>query len=209
MAYFAKNKIWSHFTFLIKFWTNSFGKIPIFRFFLASRFDSLESIFHFENIVTQISVAFFAKNKKMAKCDLFDRNHGLKPLEKSQFLGFFNLVFVFVIFKGFFFRKNIVKNTFFWTILQKLKLGQTLYFWPKPWTNPFKKIPIFWIFKLLVFIVLKAFFLFLKYCQTHFLAYFAKTKNMAKFHIFHQNNGLTPLKKSQFFDFLNFSFLLS
>ena len=51
--------------------------------------------------------------------------------------------------------------------------------------------------------------LFLKYCQRHFLAPFAKNKNMAKFHIFAQNHGLTPLKKSQFFDFFNFSFLCS
>ena len=53
-------------------------------------------------------------------------------------------------------------------------------------------------------------FLFLKYSQTHFfLAYFAQNKNMATFYIFDQNHGLTPLEKSQFFDFFNFSFLQS
>ena len=53
--------------------------------------------------------------------------------------------------------------------------------------------------------VLKAFFVS-KILSNTFLAYFAKNKNMTKFHIFDQNHGLTPWEKSRFFDFFNFSF---
>ena len=41
------------------------------------------------------------------------------------------------------------------------------------------------------------------------LADFAKNKKMEKFQIFYQNNGLTPLEKSQVLTFLNLVFLYS
>ena len=40
-----------------------------------------------------------------------------------------------------------------------------------------------------------------------FLAYITENKNMEKWPILDQNNGLTPLEKSQFFDFSNILFL--
>ena len=49
--------------------------------------------------------------KKMEKWPFFDQNHGLTPLEKSQFFALFEL-FVFIALKGFFLFKNIVKHIF-------------------------------------------------------------------------------------------------
>ena len=74
-----------------KQWVNPFGKMPIFEFFLTSCFYSLESLFfvleyrkiHFRGI-------YYLKKKKMEKWPFLDQNDGPTPLEKSQFLDFFN-----------------------------------------------------------------------------------------------------------------------
>ena len=79
-------------------------------------------------------------------------------------------------------------------------------FWPKPWVNPFGEISIFRLFELLFFMGQKDVFLFQNSVKQIFLAYIALKKDMEKWPFFDQNHGLTPLEKSQFFDFLNFVF---
>ena len=80
-----------------------------------------------------------------------DQNHGLTPLEKSQFLVFLNFLF-FLLIKAFF-RSGISLKTFSWPILRKKKkFGKMALFGPKPWVIPFGKMPIFRLFELLVFI---------------------------------------------------------
>ena len=69
-------------------------KYPNFSIFLTSRFYSLESNFCFENIVKHIFLAYFAKNENRAKFHISNQNHGLTPLEKSQFFDFFNFLFL-------------------------------------------------------------------------------------------------------------------
>ena len=39
-----------------------------------------------------IFLPYFAPNKKMEKLPIFDKNHGLTTLEKSQFFNFFNFL---------------------------------------------------------------------------------------------------------------------
>ena len=80
-------------------------------------------------------------------------------------------------------------------------------FQPKPWTKSFGKISIFRLFQLLVFTALKGVFLFKNIVKHIFLACIAKNKNVQKWPILDINCGLTPLEKSQFFDFFNFLFL--
>ena len=41
-------------------------------------------------------LADFAETKKMENFQIFDQNHGLTPLEKSQFLTFVNFLFFIV-----------------------------------------------------------------------------------------------------------------
>ena len=55
----------------------------------------------------------------------------------------------------------------------------------------------------------KAFFSFLEYLQTRFPVDFDKNKNMEKFQIFDWNHRLTPLEKSEFFNFFDFLILES
>ena len=77
----------------------------------------------------------------------------------------------------------------------------------KPWVKPFGKMSIFRLFKLLVFIAQKGVFFFvLEYHRIHFPGLYCLKKKLEKWPFLDQNNGLTPLEKCYFFDFLNFLF---
>ena len=136
----------------------------------------------------------------------FDQNHGLTPLEKSQFFDFFEL-FVFIAQKGGFSFQSNVKDIFL-AYTTKKKIRKKGIFGKKPQVNAFGKMSIFQFFKLLAFIAYKGvFFLFQNIITDIFLAYIAKKKNFENWPFFNKNHGLTPLEKSHFFDFLNFLFL--
>ena len=49
----------------------------------------------------------------------------------------------------------------------------------------------------------------LDYGKIHLTSLLCQNKKMEKLPTFHQTHGLTPLEKCQFFDFINFLFLLS
>ena len=97
-------------------------------------------------IVKHILLADFAKNKNMEKFQIFDQNHGLTFLEKiSRFFAFFDFLIL------------VSKNTFFFLeyrqthfsgcfIFANNKRWKSFIFLPKPWTNPFGKIPDFQFF---------------------------------------------------------------
>ena len=80
-------------------------------------------------------------------------------------------------------------------------------FGPKPWVNPFGKMSIFRLFELLVFIAQKGVFSFQNIVKTFSWPIFPKKKQLQKWPFLDQNQGLIPLEKCQFFDFLNFLFL--
>ena len=80
-------------------------------------------------------------------------------------------------------------------------------FGQKSWVNRFGKMSMFRLFQLLVFIAQKGVFWFQNIVKDLFLAYIAPPKKLEKWLFLGQNHGLTPLKKCQFFDFLNFLFL--
>ena len=63
-------------------------------------------------------------------------------------------------------------------------------FKPKPCVNPFGKMSIFRLFKLLVFIL-------------------PKKKKLEKWPFFDENHGLTPLEKCQYFYFFYFWFFIA
>ena len=71
-------------------------------------------------------------------------------------------------------------------------------------TKTMDKNPNFSIFLSFRFYSLQSIF-FQNIVKHIFWAYLAKNKNMATFDIFDQNHGLTPLKKSHFSIFFNFS----
>ena len=140
----------------------------------------------------------------MEKWPFFDQNHGLTPLEKSQFFDFLN--FFFLQARKAFFRSRISQNTVSWLILPTEKRWKNGHFLTKTMGNPFGKISIFRLLELFFYGLERRFFL-LEYWKTHFCVLCWPKKKMEKWPIFHQNHGLTPLEKSQFFcTFLTFCF---
>ena len=71
-------------------------------------------------------------------------------------------------------------------------------FGPKPRVNPFGKISIFPFMELGFFYSLERRFFVLEYRKTHFPGLYCLKEKDGKWAIFDQNNGLTPLEKSQF-----------
>ena len=64
----------------------------------------------------------------------------------------------------------------------------------------------FWTFRTSCFYSLEKLFFVLEYQKRHFPCLFCLKKKFEKWPFLEQNRGLTPLKKCQFFVFLNFIF---
>ena len=80
-------------------------------------------------------------------------------------------------------------------------------FGPKPWVNPLRKILIFRLFKLLLFIAQRGISLVLEYRKRNFPALSCQKKKVEKWPFLDQNHGLTTLQKCSFLNCLNFLFL--
>ena len=115
------------------------------------------------------------------------------PFLKMEILRLFDLS-VFIAQKGAFCVLEIRKRHFCGLYCLKKKVGKMAIFGLKPWVNPFRKMSIFRLFELLVFIAQKGVFSFQNIVKDIFLAYIAPSP-------------LKRLEKCQFFDFLNFLFL--
>ena len=130
----------------------------------------------------------------------------VNPFGKMSVFRLFE-VLIFIGYKGFFSFQNIVKDVFLAYIDFKKKFPKMLLFGPKPWVNPCKKMSIFRLFKVLVFIAQKGVFLCQNIVKDIFLACIDSKEKVEKWPFLDQNHELTPLEKCQFFDFLNFLFL--
>ena len=86
----------------------------------------------------------------MEKWPFLDQNHGLTPLEKCQFFDFLN--FFFYSLERRFFVLEYRKRHFPGLYCLKKKVGKMAIFRPKPWVNPFAKMSLLELFKLVVFI---------------------------------------------------------
>ena len=142
----------------------------------------------------------------MQKWPIFEKNHGLTPLEKCQFFDF--LLFLFLVPRNAFFRSRIWWNTFSWPILStKNKLEKWPIFEQNHGLTPLKKCQFFDFFNFLFLLPRNGFFRSRIPWNTFYLPLLSK-KNLEKWPIFGQNRWLTPLEKCQFFDFFNLLFLL-
>ena len=100
-------------------WVNPIGKMSIFGLFGLLVFIAQKGVFSFQNIVKDIFLPYIIFKKKMEKWPIFEKNHGLTPLQKCQFFYFLN--FLFLQPSKAFFRSRISQNTFSWPILLKKK----------------------------------------------------------------------------------------
>ena len=131
----------------------------------------------------------------------------VNPFRKSSIFRHFELL-VFIAQKGIFSFQNIVKIIFLTNIAEKKMLEKKAILGPKPWVNHFGKMSIFRLFELLNFIAQKGDFSIQNIEKVICLTYSAKKKMLEKWPYLEQNHGLTLLEKCQFFEFLNFLFLL-
>ena len=132
-------------------WVNPLEKMSIFRLFELHLFIAQKGVFLFQNIIKDIFLAYNAKKRNGKKWLFLNQNHGLTTLVKCQFFDFSN--FLCLQPRKTFSRSRISQKTYSWTIMPKKKKVQKMaIFGPKPWVNPFRKISIFRLFQLLVFI---------------------------------------------------------
>ena len=125
-------------------WTNPFGIISIFGLFQLCLFIAQKGVFSFWNIVTDIFSRSILFKKKMEKSAIFDQNHGLTRMQKSQFSTFPTSCFYSL--ERRFFVPEYRKRHFLALYYLEKKDGKMANFWPKPWTNPFGKISVFGLF---------------------------------------------------------------
>ena len=161
--------------------------------------ESKKAFFPSQNVFKHLSD--FDKNKNMEKFPIFDRNHRLTPLEKSQFFNFFD--FLILESKNTFFLSRISSNTFCWLILPIIKKMENFQvFDQNHGGNLFWKNANIWTFLTFCFLQYKKLLSFQNIVKHIFLSDFAKNNKMEKIiSILYQNHGLSPLEKSQFFDF--------
>ena len=62
--------------------------------FLNRCFHTLERLLFILNVTKHLFSAYFAKNEKKKKFQIFDQNHGLAPLGKSKFCDFLKPMFL-------------------------------------------------------------------------------------------------------------------
>ena len=118
-----------------------------FDFFIL---ESKSTFFSFYNIVKHICWLILPKIKRWKKFQIIDQNHG--PLEKYQFLDFFN--FVILESKNAFFLSRTSSNTFSCLILPKIKGWKNFKFLTKAMDLPLWKNPDFFsFFNFLFFVV--------------------------------------------------------
>ena len=113
----------------------------------------------------------------------------------------------FIAQKGVLSQQNIIKHILLASIALKKENGKIANFGPKAWTNLFGKNSIFRLSQHLVFMTQKGVLSPQNTIKHILLAYIALKKKMEKWPILDQNHGLTPLEKTQFFDFLSILFL--
>ena len=108
---------------------NPFGKMSIFGLFELFVFIAQKGVFLFKNIVKDIFLASIAKKEQLEKSPFLDKNHGLTPLEKWEFLDVLN--FFFLQLTKAFFRFRMSSKTFCCSILPKTRSWKNGHFWTK------------------------------------------------------------------------------
>ena len=151
-------------------WVNPFGLMSIYSTCCTSCFYSLKRRFSvLEYHKRHFPGLYCDKKKKLEKWLFLDQNNGLTPMEKCFFFDFLN--FLFLQPRKAIFHSRLSQNTSSWSILRQKKARKMAIFGPKPWVNPYGKMSIFRLFKLLVFIAQTGIFSFQNTIEYIFLVY--------------------------------------
>ena len=129
---------------------------------------------------------------------IFGPKPWVNPFEK---MSIFRLVerLVFMTQKGVFWFQNIIEYIFSGLSCVKKKVGKMAIFGPKPWANPFGKMSIFRLFKLLFFMPQKGVFSFQDITEYLFVVFIAYKKKVGKMAIFRPKPWINPFGKMSIF----------
>ena len=186
-------------------WTNPFGKNSIFRLSQHLVFIAQKGLLSLQNTIKHIFLAYIALQKEDGKMANFGPKPWTNPFGKNSIFRLSQHL-VFIAQKGLLLLQNTIKHIFLAYIALQKEDGKMANFGPKPWTSPFGKNSIFRLSQHLVFKAQNG-LLSLQNTIKHFSwPTFPQKKKMEKWPMLDQNHGLTPLEKTQFFDFLNILF---
>ena len=149
-------------------WVNPYGKMSIFRLLELFVFIAQKGVFSIQNIEKVIFLTYSAEKKRLKKMAIFGPKPWVNPLEKKAIFRLLELL-IFIAQKGVFSIQNTVKVI----MVPKKNVVKMAIFGPKPWVNPFGKISIFRLLKLLVFIAQKGVFPLQNTVKVIFLTYSA------------------------------------
>ena len=135
----------------------------------------------------------------MEKWPLLDKNHGLTPLEKCQFLTFWTLCFYSLARR--FFVLEYHKRRFPGLYCLKKKLKKNSHFWTKTMGEPVWKNAYFWTFLTSCFYSLKRRFFVLEYQKELFPGLFCLKKKVWKMAIFGPKPWVNPFGEMSIFSF--------
>ena len=178
----------------LKLWVNPFGKVSNFGLFEVLVFIAQKRIFFVLEYRKRHSPGLYCLKRKVGKWPFLDKNHGLTPLEKCEFLDVLN--YLFLQLSKAFFRSRISLKTFSQHILPKKKRLKNGHFWTKPWVNPFEKMSIF---RLFVFMAQKVLFFVLEYRKRHFPGLYCQNRKVEKTTIFGPKPWVNPFGKVSIF----------
>ena len=128
-----------------------FWKNVNFSSFLTFGFYILDRRFFFLEYHKKHFPGLFCLKKKVGKMATFGPKPWVNPFRKMSIFSTF-WTFCFYILDRRFFVVEYDKNHFPGLFCLKEKVGKMAIFGPKPWVNPFRKMLIFPLFELLVFI---------------------------------------------------------
>ena len=132
-------------------WVNPFGKMSIFKKFWTSCFYSLQRRFFVVEYRKRLFPNINYLKREIGKMDKFGPKPWANPFKKNfNFSTFWTSCFYSLDRR--FFVLEYRKRHFPVLYCLKKKVGKMAIFGPKPWVNPFGKMSIFRLFKLLVFI---------------------------------------------------------
>ena len=131
---------------------------------------------------------------------IFGSKPQVSPVAKMSIFRLFEL-HVFIVQKGVFSLQDIVKDILLAYIVTQKKLEE------RPFLDPLKKCQVSDFLNFFYIYRLERRFFALECSIRHFRGLYCLKKRFEKWPFLDQNHGLTPLKKCQFFDFLNFMFL--
>ena len=129
---------------------------------------------------------------------IFGPKPWVNPFGKMSIFRLFDFL-AFRAQKGVFSFQNMVKDIFLAYFEVKKKVPKKDIFAQKPWINPFRKMALFRLFKLLVFIAQKGVFQFQNVLKDIFPPYIAKKNEVGKMASFGPKAWVNPFGKMAIF----------